>query len=118
MVYCSEHASLAVLEILVHLKAPTLLPHYVLSSVEVPKSAVRVVRVEDLPDGWAESPSPPALRDMGDDWIKSGSSLALRVPSAVIPIEFNLLLNPAHPDFAGLTVTGPAPFPLDPRLLR
>jgi RES domain-containing protein len=67
---------------------------------------------------WRASPATPETRAIGDDWVRTGSSLALKVPSVITPNEFNYLLNPAHPDFAILTPAPPIPYPFDPRLLR
>ena len=47
----------------------------------------------------------------------AATSVALRVPSAVVPIEFNFVLNPKHPDFAKLVIGPRQPLPIDPRLL-
>jgi len=55
---------------------------------------------------------------MGDAWIKSGRPAALRVPSVIVPGEFNYLLNPRHPDFSNLKFGEPAAFLFDPRLSR
>jgi RES domain-containing protein len=30
------------------------------------------------------------------EWLKSGTSAVLAVPSAIVPQELNYLLNPAH----------------------
>ena len=54
----------------------------------------------------------PALRDLGTRWAVSGGTVALRVPSAVVPGEQNFLLNPRHPDFARLELGGAEPFEL------
>ncbi len=55
---------------------------------------------------------------MGDNWFGSGATAILAVPSVVIPLEYNYLINPSHPDFTQLTVGVPQPFELDPRLWK
>jgi RES domain-containing protein len=53
------------------------------------------------------------------DWLADGKSLGLWVPSYVEPAEHNLLINPAHPEFAGIKlVIERNPFVFDPRLQR
>ena len=59
---------------------------------------------------------PPEARAVGDRWVRDMTSVALRVPSAVVEAEHNLLLNPAHPDFAQVRVGEARPFAFDPRL--
>jgi len=69
-----------------------------------------------LPSNWKTDPGPPALRKIGDEWVLAGSSVALRVPSILIPDERNVLLNPAHPDFRQVTIGKPIEFTVDQRL--
>lgn len=54
--------------------------------------------------------------EIGDDWLQAGSQLALRIPSALIPEESNILLNPLHPDFSKIIISAPRDFSFDPRL--
>ena len=115
--YASESAALAILEVLVHLQASQLLPSYSLVRVEVPRALVRDLERDRLPADWRRSPPPPAVRAIGDRWVRAATSVALRVPSAVVAAEHNLLLNPAHPDFARVRVGAPEPFTFDARLL-
>jgi RES domain-containing protein len=81
----------------------------------------------DLPDdletaGWNGSTEPdrfPAedeTRAFGDAWLAAARTAVLSVPSAIIPEEANLLLNPLHPDFARVTVALQVPFRFDDRL--
>jgi len=118
VIYTAESRSLAVLEQLVHLSRNRLPPHFVCFGVELPDDlAVPVVAVAELPAGWRRHPAPPALRDLGTRWAASGASACLAVPSAVVPAERNVLLNPRHPDFARLAVGAPEPLAIDERLV-
>jgi len=60
----------------------------------------------------------PSVQQLGDAWITSGRSSALQVLSVVVEGEFNLLINPAHADFALVTVDTVSPYEFDQRLLR
>jgi RES domain-containing protein len=115
--YAALSRSLAELEVLVHidrLRAPF---DYVFVEADIPRDAIETVRVGRLPSDWRSMPPPPELRVIGDAWIRSQRSLALRVPSAVVPEEFNLLVNPTHPRFGELRVVGkPEPVVFDARL--
>ena len=55
-------------------------------------------------------------RTAGDDWLAGGESEVLRVPSAVVPGDWNYLINPEHLDFAQIAVQPPAPMRFDARL--
>ena len=116
VVYTSETQSLAVLEMLVHLDGPYLLQEYVLIGVEIEESSLQDVDPSRLPSNWKTDPGPPALRKIGDEWVLAGSSVALRVPSILVPAERNVLLNPVHPDFLQVTIGKPVAFTVDPRL--
>jgi RES domain-containing protein len=70
-----------------------------------------------LPDAWYETRD-ESLRPFDDDWIRSGESAALRVPSAIIRGEWNVLFNPAHPDFSKIEFRDPAPFEFDIHIVR
>lgn len=80
------------------------------------RSLMEVVDADTLPGDWRSSPPPFELRRIGDGWIGSHRSCVLRVPSAVIPHEWNYLLNPAHPDFSSIDIGEPIPFETDARL--
>jgi RES domain-containing protein len=116
-VYLAESAALAVLEVLVHLESSALLPSYVLIEARFPERKVESLDPRRLPAGWSDSPPPLALRALGDAWLREGRSALLRVPSAVVPSEWNYLLNPAHPGFGAVRIGSARAFILDPRLL-
>ncbi|HWL52476.1 MAG TPA: RES family NAD+ phosphorylase [Chthoniobacteraceae bacterium] len=114
MVYTSAFQSLAVLETLVHFN-PQIPLAYVLFRVELEASLVE--KLTPLPDGWQEMPVSRSSQQAGDRWIAEQRSVALEVPSTLVPDESNLLLNPAHPDFGKVTIGPPEPFAFDARLI-
>ena len=116
MVYSAQSRSLAVLEMLVHLDTAELLEKYVFFDITVDESLILVLAEGDLPHNWQANPAPSRLRVIGDAWAESNASVALRVPSSVIPAEFNFLLNPKHADFAKVRIGEPEPFRYDARL--
>ena len=118
MVYTSENLSLAVLEILVHLKFPETLSQYVAIPVDLDAKLIDTLSDSSLPEGWNEDPAPVALRFIGDEWCRSKKSLLLAIPSAVVPLEKNYLINPLHPKLSALKIGDPIDLPIDPRLLE
>ncbi len=118
VVYAAHSASLAILEILVHLQRTAALPSYVLFAAHFTEAQAARLDRRRLPAAWRAYPPPPELQALGDDWARSASSLVLEVPSALVPHESNFLINPAHPEFAALPIDPPLPFDLDQRLLR
>lgn len=118
MVYTAESVALAALEVLVHLRAPSILPAYSLISAEVPDGLVQEVEPGALPPDWNADPVPPSVQAVGDAWASGSSTLALRVPSALAPESWNVLLNPRHPEFRRVRVGTAHPFRFDARLVK
>jgi RES domain-containing protein len=116
IVYTSETQSLAVLEMLVHLEQPDLLQRYVLIGITIDAALIETLDNSRLPRNWRSAPPSIALRRLGDEWAASQSTVALRVPSVLVPSESNFLLNPAHPDFHKLAIGEPTAFAFDERL--
>ncbi|WP_404344152.1 RES family NAD+ phosphorylase [Vreelandella venusta] len=116
-VYVASSESLALLEIMVHLESYRLLNAYALLRLTLPAESILSVGVDDLPDHWQEAPAPAETAELGDGWLASGQSLALALPSVVVPRELNYMLNPAHPLFEQAIATAEElPFQPDPRL--
>lgn len=97
VVYTSESLELALLEALVHLDVDSLPKDYWQLCFEVEDGLINEPP-KRLPKGWdAPPPYRPVVQKVGDAWIRSGASLALRVPASVLPLRSNILIHPAHP---------------------
>ena len=118
VVYCSESLALATLEILVHLGDRSILASYLAFPVDIPDPLVEAIDPARLPSGWKNFPAPPALQRIGDDWVKEARTVALRVPSALVEVESNFLLNPVHRDWSKVRVGRARALSLDPRLVK
>ena len=116
MVYTSGSVASATLEMLVHLDSEDGLSDFRLFRIELPATAIEIPSAKKLPVGWDRDQPSDAVRRFGTNWLVSGRSLALCVPSAVVPHEFNYLLNPLHPGFAGLKIGRAEKFAFDARL--
>ena len=118
VVYTSQSAALAALEMLVHLGRGSILVAYVLIPCTFDDALVSQLDRRRLPKNWRSYPAPPELQLIGDKWVKSGASAVLEVPSAVIETDSNYLLNPHQRDFQTIRVMDPQPFEFDLRLLK
>lgn len=100
MIYASDTATLAAMEVIVHHGG---IPQdYVGIRVDIP-DAVRVL-VADVPPGWPDLVPEDVTREAGTAWVKSGESAVLRVPSATMSVAgYNYVLNPSHPEFAQIS---------------
>ena len=116
VIYASSSLALAELEILVNLPSERLLGSYLAFRIELPAGQIEALPKEDLPPNWRSNPAPKSVKRLGDKWLEAESSLALQVPSAVVPTEHNYLICPNHPAFKKLTVSEPFDPHIDPRL--
>lgn len=117
MVYTSEHLSLAVLELFVHVSAASVPDDLISIRASLPDSVpVRELVESDLPPHWRTYPVPAELQDIGTAWLTEGRTAVLVVPSAINPQERNLLLNPRHSDMKKLRAGPGEPFQFDPRM--
>ncbi|EGV18601.1 RES family NAD+ phosphorylase [Thiocapsa marina] len=118
-VYTSDSIALAVLELLVHLHRSEVLNRYRLVTLDLPDEEILVLDDPGLPEDWRDDPAPVSTAAIGTAWLAGGQSLALSVPSVLIPQQRNLLLNPAHAASGGVFATATLQqFDLDPRLVR
>lgn len=113
VVYLAEHLSLAALEVLVHTQDVSLIEY---RAIPVEYQEAWVETLEPLPTDWRADPAPGSTKDAGSAWAARTSSLLLRVPSAIVPQEFNLVLNVQHPNFRLLEFGVAEPFFFDSRL--
>lgn len=117
--YASQSISLAVLEYALNYKRHGWLPASVLGRAVIPNEVrVEAITASALPDDWRAPDPPAALREMGAGWLRRAETACLKVPSAIVPEEYNFLLNPRHPDFEKLTMGLPEPFNFHRRLAR
>jgi RES domain-containing protein len=118
MVYASSSLALAAIEFFVHLDPNEAPPNLVAVTAEVPDDlSVERVEIEQLPRDWRRTDHKD-LEQLGTDWARSQRSVALFVPSAAVEGEWNILLNPGHPDFRKVRIGEPRPFHYDERMFR
>lgn len=117
VVYASESLPLALLETLTGLERYAQLHRYVFFRATLDEGLAAEPPEKTLPEGWDEHPPPSEAQQVGNRWAASEESVALRVPSVVVPYSYNYLLNPIHPAFEAVEIGPAEPFPVDRRLL-
>lgn len=119
IVYLAETSAGALLEALVHLELDldNLPPSYQLLKAEA-SDGVSVLHVEEskLPANWRADLV--STRTIGDQWLASGDTALLRIPSVIVPETWNLLLNPQHREASAVRVKWRRAYPWDTRLLQ
>ncbi len=116
VLYTSAHQSLAALEVLVHTSFQYIPPDLNMLTLKVPDELPeKIISPKDLPGNWNEYPAPSILGEIGTKWLNENATLILKVPSVVIPEEWNVLLNPAHELFSEIKIEQVKDFTFDPR---
>lgn len=77
---------------------------------------ISVEELEKLHHNWTAVINYPITQELGDKWIRKGESAVLKVPSAIIDLEYNYLINPEHPAFSKIRISRIFKFTFDPRL--
>ncbi len=116
VVYCASSEALAVLELRVHVGSYVPRARYVMHTIEVPDEIIADLAAEALPAGWDAVPHTETSRAVGDEWLESVHSVALRVPSIHSKTDRNVLLNPMHREFGRVRVLAHRPYRFDRRL--
>ena len=114
VVYTAEHRSLAVLEYRVNNPLP--LEDLLIITLEVPEDSQQSISLEELPSDWARYAYENLCAPLGDEWLSKQETLMLRVPSAVVAQEHNVLINPLHPAMGQVKVIDDSPFMIDQRM--
>ena len=119
MIYTAANRSLAMAEVAVHLTFATLPDDYMMITIFIPSDvALLKLDIKDLPADWNIFPHPPATQVIGDRFINSNKYCVLQIPSAVTKGDYNLLINPNHPDFKRIKIVASEKFPFDKRIFR
>lgn len=114
--YGAEHISLAVLEIMVNYNSAMykVRPRYHLIELELPDQSIVKIRENSLKRKWTEDMEYSQF--MGEQFLQQKTHLTLIMPSAVIPEENNIMVNPQHPDFNQVKIRNTRPYGFDSRL--
>lgn len=117
-IYAAENLSLALLEILVHAPDPEQRKRArVRFHLIIAPEAIEEISLAQLPRNFGPTTPFVITQDIGDRWLEARKSAVLKVPSAIVPVEFNYVLNPLHPDFSSAIKWDKAlPLVLDERL--
>ena len=117
LVYTAESRALGTLEVSVHIDLSEDLPtdrYYV--EIEIPDDIeILELPIEDLPINWDSKPPILETQYIGDDFVQQNAAAILKVPSSIVPPEFNYLINPNHPDSKRIKVLSANPLHFDSR---
>jgi RES domain-containing protein len=117
VLYTSENRALALTEYWVHVQPSNLPTDVCVVEIEVSDTALSMsIPLSSLPENWRAGPPLKSLRQTGDQWVLKGQSLILKIPSTVMPLESNYILNPAHQDMTAVSVISITDYVWDRRM--
>lgn len=117
LIYTSESRALAFTEVCTYVSLKNFPKDFQLLEIFIPDDIpIKKIDQKDLPDHWNCFPHQYKTQKFGDDFIRTNEYLVMKVPSAIIPGDFNYLINPFHSDFSKVKVHKSYPFPVDERL--
>lgn len=101
VLYSSGTRSLAALEMIVNRKNifPNIIYKVMIISIPDEDNIFSQIRTKELPDNWQSFEGFTRLQEIGSEWYRKSEEIILKVPSAVIPAEFNYIINTSHKDF-------------------
>lgn len=118
LVYTADSRALAILEISVHLDLSEDLPtDRFFVEIDIPDELeIEELSLNNLPANWDEKPPLVITQFIGDDFVEARNTAVLKVPSSIVPLEFNYLINPNHPDANKIKVIAAKALMFDRRL--
>lgn len=116
VLYTSQTISLSLLEMLIHTGSYEEIKSKKLVSISVPDTIIERLPASGLPRNWQSDID--YCRHIGDTFLSSNKSLLLTVPSAIVPEELNVLINPAHPQFSKVAILSAKGFQFDSRMFK
>ncbi len=116
IIYTASSLALATLEVFVHTESDKI-PLVAIRAFIPDDAAIEEVDSKSLPLNWQDVSTYPALQQIGKKWLETNQSRILKVPSSIVPVEFNYLLNPRHPDLK-FSLEQPMQFKFDQRMWK
>jgi RES domain-containing protein len=119
IIYTASNRSLAMAEVAVHFSLATLPSDYMMVTIHIPNDiSMLKLNTTDLPTDWNTFPHPSTTQAIGDQFIADNKYCVLQIPSAVTQGDYNLLINPNHPDFKRIKIIVTENFPFDKRIFK
>ena len=119
MLYTSQSISLALLEMMANTPFEILINNdYYIIEIEIPQLKPSTLNKEDLPPDWNKFPYNPMTQKIGDKWLQREDNLIFEVPSAIIPLESNYVLNPNHSKYDKVFINTSYSLEVDNRLIK
>jgi len=115
-VYCAQSRALALLEYTVNVNIEDIPRALSITEIEILNIQIKEFNISELPGNWDGIPSPSSTKDFGTKFLNEGEFGVFKIPSAIIPQEYNYLLNPLHADRGKFKILSVQDFIFDTRI--
>lgn len=116
VIYTSATPELAHSEFIMHLKSLPPASSYLIT-IEIPDDNILAVDKSTLPQDWRSKGYPESTKKIGEEWLKKKEFLTMKIPSSIVPVSFNYLINPVHSSISRVRIIHSEPFIFDERFL-
>ena len=110
-IYASTSRSLAILELTVNTSKENLPEDLIILTISIPDQLIHSINKKNLPQNWMKTPAPSNAKSFGTSLLNTMKYLAFLLPSAVVPEENNIIINPLHTDIKRVSI-------IDKQILR
>lgn len=117
VLYTADSASLAMLEWLAHARDRDMDEDYFLATLNIPEQPIYKPVLKDLPERWKETPPISVVQEYGAKLLAETNLLAIEMPSVIMPLDCNVILQTRHPLFAKVEILSIEPVITDSRLI-
>lgn len=117
-IYTSETRALCVLEYAANVQLEEMPESLSITVYTLPDKSWKEFTLKELPENWLHIPAPKETKEWGSSYLQQANYLALKIPSVIIPSEFNFILNPLHTDFKKIKIKEIDPFSFDRRIKK
>ena len=119
ILYTADSRALCMAEIAVHTPVGIMPKDYFMTTIKIPDySQTTQLEVKMLPKDWRKFPYSKLTQELGDNFINKNEVLYVKVPSAVVQGDFNILINPQHSDYDKVKIIKIEEFDFDERIFR
>ncbi len=115
-VYTSESRALAILEYTVNVNVDDIPRALSISTINIPEINILEITIAELPGNWGAAPAPSSTKDFGTQLLKKAEFAIIKIPSAVLPDEYNFLLNPLPKGSSEFSIVDVQDFVYDVRI--
>ena len=117
IIYTSQSRALAMAEVVVHLSLATLPSDFVMMEIQIPEELeIQIIGQNSLSNNWISPHMIHQSQNIGDQFINDHQFCVMKVPSAIVPGDFNYLINPHDNEFKKIRIVNIVNFPFDKRM--